>query len=56
MFTNKTSSDPLPYHLDSLLDEMGVVRIKNSPVVRPKEKKTYDIVKVILDENGEPPF
>lgn len=56
MFTNNTPNDPLPYHLDSLLDEMGVVRIKNSPVVRPKTKKTYEPVKVSLDENGEPPF
>ena len=56
MFTNTTPNDPIPDHLDYLLDEIGVIRIRNTPVALPKYKKTYPTIKVMLDANGEPPF
>lgn len=56
MFTTNTPNDSIPDHLDYLLDEIGVVRIKNAPVAFPKAHNTPPTIKVMLDANGEPPF
>ena len=49
----KTNNDPLPIHIEQMLDVMGVVirKVHTEPKKLNREPRV-----TILDENGEPNF
>ena len=54
MLHTKPHSDPLPTHIEQMLDVMGVVIRKVHTEPTPKLNREPRVI--ILDENGEPNF